>query len=87
MPRPCSSSAARRTALDSAPVGGGWHGPVASGFGWHLVRLRAREAGEVPPLAKIRDQVEADWRSATMAARKDEAYQLLRESYRVTIAR
>lgn len=76
-----------RAALDQAPVGNAWHGPVASGFGWHVVRLRARNAGRVPPLAEIRDRVEADWRSATMATRKDEAYRVLRESYRVTIAR
>ncbi|OZA93191.1 MAG: hypothetical protein B7X57_05835 [Erythrobacter sp. 34-65-8] len=76
-----------RTALDAAPVGQGWHGPVASGFGWHLVQLRARETGEVPPLAEIRDRVEADWRTATSAARKEEAYRLLRDSYRITVAR
>jgi len=76
-----------RAALDKAPVGQTWQGPVASGFGWHLVRLRARETGGVPPLAEIRDRVEADWRTETSAARKDEAYRLLRDSYRITVAR
>lgn len=76
-----------RQALDEAPVGQRWHGPVASGFGWHLVRLRAREAGPVPSLGAIRDKVEADWQSATAAARKQEAYRVLRQSYRITVAR
>ena len=76
-----------RTALDEVPVGTAWSGPVESGFGWHLVRLRARETGKVPPLARIRDKVEADWQSATAAARKEEAYRLLRDSYRITVAR
>lgn len=60
-----------------------WQGPVASGFGWHIVRLTARETGKVPPLAQIRDRVEAEWRIATIAARREAAYQLLREAYEV----
>lgn len=66
--------------------GDAWQGPVPSGFGWHLVRLRAREAGAVPPLAEIRDRVEDDWRGATMSARTEAAYRLLRDAYRVEIA-
>ncbi|MEZ5681529.1 MAG: peptidylprolyl isomerase [Erythrobacter sp.] len=60
-----------------------WQGPVASGFGWHIIRLTSREAGELPPLAQIRERVEADWRNATIAERREQAYQLLREAYRV----
>lgn len=60
-----------------------WQGPLPSGFGWHLVRLRERAAGRVPPLREIRAQVEADWRTATVAARRERAYRLLREAYRV----
>lgn len=66
---------------------GTWAGPVASGFGWHLVRLRERRIGEVPPLADIREKVEADWRAATLEARRDKAYRLLRDSYEVTVER
>ena len=63
--------------------GGEWQGPVPSGFGWHLVRLRHRETGKVPPLSEIRDRVEADWRNATITERREEAYRLLREAYRI----
>ena len=71
--------------LDTLEPGGEWAGPVASGFGWHLVRLRARETGEAPALAEIRGEVEADWRSSTEAQRKKDAYELLRSAYRVTV--
>ena len=60
-----------------------WQGPIPSGFGWHLVRLRAREPGELPPLANVRDRVEADWRNATIAERREEAYRTLRNAYRI----
>lgn len=76
-----------RKAVDDAQTGTKWHGPVPSGFGWHLVRVQARETEDVPPLTTIRDKVEADWRTETSAARKEEAYRLLRDSYRITIAR
>lgn len=72
--------------LDAIAPGSGWHGPIASGFGWHAVRLVSRERGETPPLAAIRDQVENDWRAATVAKRREEAYRLLRDAYDVSIA-
>ncbi|WP_428027509.1 peptidyl-prolyl cis-trans isomerase [Altererythrobacter sp.] len=73
--------------IDRLESGDTWQGPVASGLGWHLVRLSAREPGKVPPFADIRQQVEDDWRSETIAERKEEAYRILRDAYRIEIAR
>ena len=63
-----------------------WQGPIVSGFGYHVVLLREKTPGEVPKLADIRDRVEAEWRNATIADRREAAYQLLREAYEVDIA-
>lgn len=71
--------------LEQLETGDQWHGPVASGLGWHLVRLSARELGEVPPFETVASDVEDDWRTSTVAARKEEAYQILRDAYRVKI--
>lgn len=73
-------------ALDDADASEEWQGPVPSGFGWHLVRLNRRDMGAVPPLSDIREKVVADWRSATIESRKQEAYRILREAYSVEIA-
>ncbi|WP_114521427.1 peptidylprolyl isomerase [Altererythrobacter sp. ZODW24] len=62
-----------------------WIGPVRSGFGFHLVRLRDATNGPVPPLAEIRDRVENDWRAETMAKRRGEAFAILRDAYDVTL--
>jgi hypothetical protein len=62
-----------------------WQGPVRSGFGWHLVRLDRRTAGSVPALDEIRERVEADWRSATIAERRQRAYEVLRAAYTVEV--
>lgn len=62
-----------------------WQGPVPSGLGWHIVRLDRRETVPAPPIAAVRDEVEDDWRSATMQARREAAYRLLADAYRVEI--
>ncbi|WP_198666031.1 peptidyl-prolyl cis-trans isomerase [Tropicimonas sp. IMCC34043] len=40
-----------------------WQGPVRSGYGQHMVRVTGRTAAMLPPLPKIRDRVEGEWRS------------------------
>ena len=62
-----------------------WGGPHRSGFGWHLVRVREYRQSDAPPLAEIRQQVENDWRSAEIAQRKERAFKVLRDAYRVEI--
>lgn len=71
--------------VDEIDVSDEWQGPFPSGLGWHLVRLRKREAGAVPPLDEIRNKVEDDWRSTTIDQRREDAYQLLRDAYTVSI--
>lgn len=50
----------------------GWVGPIASAYGLHLVRVTAREAGQVPPLEGVADrlrlQLEAERREANLEA-------------------
>jgi hypothetical protein len=64
---------------------GDWSGPVRSGFGQHLVRVRKMEVPQPPTLADIRQRVENDWRAATAASREAKAYQALLDGYSITI--
>lgn len=73
-------------ALVELPVDA-WHGPVASGFGAHLVRLRGATAGAPPRLADVRQRAENDWHAATLAAREARAYQTLLDGYVIKIER
>lgn len=63
-----------------------WQGPIASGFGWHLVKLTAKRS-EAGDFEQVREQVANDWRNAEIARRKAAAYELLRSAYRVEIDR
>lgn len=64
-----------------------WAGPITSGFGSHLIRIRSRQAGQIPELAKVRQRVENDWRAATLKAREAKAYQTLLDGYTIKIAK
>lgn len=73
-------------ALGALPVGA-WSGPVTSGYGLHLVRLRAVVAASPPSLDQVRRAVENDWRAATLAQRQQAGYQALLDAYDVRIER
>lgn len=74
-----------RGAADLEPAEG-WQGPLRSGFGWHLIRLRERSASSAA-FESVRDRVENDWRSAEILARKARAFEVLLSAYRVEIDR
>lgn len=72
--------------LASLEPGGEWQGPIASGFGWHLVRLTGRRT--VPAgFEALRDRLENDWRSDQIAERKTRAYEVLKSAYRIETGR
>lgn len=73
-------------AIAAQPLGA-WSGPVISGYGVHIVRVRKVEAGSVPPLATVRQAVENDWREANRKTREARAYQALLDGYTIRIAR
>jgi hypothetical protein len=72
-------------ALETFRPGDAWHGPIESPLGWHLVRLRDRKVGALPPLAKVRERVVEDWRAQTERQREDAGFKLLRDAYSVKI--
>ena len=62
---------------------GSWQGPVASGFGLHLVRLDEYISGEAPRLSAVHDEVLRDWLVEKRAQSNDAFYENLRKRYRV----
>ena len=62
---------------------GRWAGPVPSAFGAHLVRIEARLAAEVPPLAFVAPRVRTDYLRAQREASLDRFFTEVRKRYRV----
>jgi hypothetical protein len=66
---------------------GQWAGPIASGFGLHLVRIGSVQASAKPKLTDVRQKLENDWRAQTVKEREAKAYQTLLDSYAIKIAK
>ena len=64
---------------------GGWHGPMRSEFGVHLVELSERQNGGRATLNDVRAEVERDLLHARSEDAKAAVYQRLRANYRVRI--
>jgi parvulin-like peptidyl-prolyl isomerase len=71
--------------LAAQPVGS-WSAPVASSYGWHVVRVDERLAPELPPLEAIRAEVAGDWRELRRREAERRALERLRARYDVVRA-
>jgi hypothetical protein len=70
--------------LAGLPVGR-WSGPVESTYGLHLVQVRQRIAGRIPPLDEVRDAVLSEWRAARRQELNEELRRQRRARYAVTV--
>jgi parvulin-like peptidyl-prolyl isomerase len=64
---------------------GDWTGPLISGYGGHLVRVTAKQAGRFPELSEIRKQVEQEYLIEQRRELKNTTYRKLREGYEIVI--
>ncbi len=70
--------------LLAAPVGQ-WTGPLASGFGVHLVRVNVLRPPVLPPLQAVRQAVAREWEYDQRRRALDDNYRKLRRTYDVVI--
>jgi hypothetical protein len=70
--------------LSALPVGR-WSGPVESGYGLHLVLVRKRTAGRLPPLNEVRDAALSEWRAAQRQELNANLHRQRRARYAVTV--
>lgn len=64
---------------------GRWHGPIASGYGLHVVLVREIRPGRAPALDDVRAVVERDLVNDRRSRQLDALYEQLLERYRVTV--
>lgn len=62
---------------------GSWSGPIASGYGQHLVFVSATAPAKAQPFAEVRDIVAAEWWREKEAAARRDYMALLRAKYPV----
>jgi peptidyl-prolyl cis-trans isomerase C len=68
----------------SALPAGRWEGPVASGYGLHLVQVLDRRPSRLPEWQQVRDRVLEDMRYEARRAAEDQFFQEVASGYRVS---
>jgi len=71
-------------ALPRQPVGR-WVGPIASGYGVHLVRVEKLTPSATPALSDVRPAVERDWTNARRRELDRALYERLRAKYTIRV--
>jgi hypothetical protein len=66
-------------------IGQGWHGPLVSGFGVHLVFVESVVSQPPPRLQDVREKLVYDWLEEKGKEQNRNFYQALRKKYTVVI--
>ena len=64
---------------------GVWHGPVASTYGFHLVRVDERRAAALRPFEEVREQVVRDWQYAEGLKAEEQFFAALLAKYELDV--
>ena len=64
---------------------GTWQGPIASGYGWHLVFVDAMTPSRVPAFEEVEAEVRAEWTAEQRARSKQTAFETMRARYTVVL--
>jgi peptidyl-prolyl cis-trans isomerase C len=68
----------------SALEPGDWQGPVASGYGLHLVQVTGRTPSRLPEWRQVRERILEDMRYEARRAAEDQFFQEVASGYRVS---
>ena len=64
---------------------GRWSGPIASAYGWHLIRIEARSDSRLPTLGEVADRARDDWAREQRRQANEAVFERLATRYEVTI--
>jgi peptidyl-prolyl cis-trans isomerase C len=64
---------------------GSWHGPIESGFGWHLVWVESMTSARVPAFEEVEPEVRSEWVADQRAEFKRQAFEAMRACYDIVL--
>lgn len=68
-----------------ALVPGQWQGPLESSYGFHLVQIKALQAGRVRPFDEVRAQVLGEWHREQQVKAREQFFAGLMKKYEVVV--
>jgi peptidyl-prolyl cis-trans isomerase C len=66
---------------------GRWVGPIASGYGWHLMKILEREPSRLPELGEVLTRVIGDMEYEASQAAREQLYQEVVQGYQIVFDR
>jgi peptidyl-prolyl cis-trans isomerase C len=64
---------------------GSWQGPIASGYGWHLVWIESISPGRIPNFEEVESDAKSAWLADQKAQQWQKAYEKMRAKYQVLL--
>jgi hypothetical protein len=64
---------------------GSWHGPIESGFGWHLVWVESMTPARVPAFEEVEPEVRSAWVAEQRAEFKRQTFEAMRARYEIVL--
>jgi parvulin-like peptidyl-prolyl isomerase len=64
---------------------GTWSGPIASGYGLHLVRVSTLQTAQLRPFLEVRERVAEEWRREQEKSAKERYLAELRKKYGLVV--
>lgn len=64
---------------------GRWHGPMASSYGFHLIRISDVQPGQIQPFETVRSKVLEDWQHSQYTRANSQFYANLLKKYDVQV--
>ena len=62
---------------------GKWVGPIESAYGWHLIFINHFQAGKMPELSEVWDEVEREWALEQKNIKKEQQYEQMKSNYKI----
>jgi peptidyl-prolyl cis-trans isomerase C len=64
---------------------GSWHGPIESGFGWHLVWVDSMTPARVPAFEEVEPEVRSEWVAEQRAEAKRKMFEAMKARYQIVL--
>lgn len=71
--------------LAALAVQANWQGPIKSAYGWHAVRLEARQPARAQPFQQVKENVLLDWRQQQRTAANEAYLDQLLSTYQILV--
>jgi peptidyl-prolyl cis-trans isomerase C len=64
---------------------GAWHGPIESGYGWHLIWIDSMTPARIPAFEEVESLIKPEWLAEQREQAKRKMFETMRARYQVVL--